>query len=204
MQHLPFYWNISFFFLCFQSQVLAQGCNVSSHFFTLSEGHFGELLSLLMEMEDQLPLHQIKGGMREKGEKQEWGSTACNRLSQDLLPEFRNFFSSHKLVTLYLFLFCVCWKFFLQHHSGVGSFQEGCLLSFTCVPHSRRRRRKDSQCRYKDKNTCPGQKKITLSAVKWTETPNFSPRPLGSCQIQTGTALPALEKLSLIIQREKF
>lgn len=79
----------------------------------------------------------------------------------------------------------MCWKVFLQHHSGVGYFQEGCSPSFTCVPHLRGRRKKGSQCRHKDKNTCPGQKKNPLSAANWTETPNLSPRPLGSCQIQT-------------------
>lgn len=35
------------------------------------------------------------------------------------------------------------------------------------------------------KNMPRAQKTPTLSAANWTETPNFSPRPLGRCQIQT-------------------
>lgn len=67
---------------------VTHGHNVCSHFLTLSGG------SAVISYGNgtQLPLHQIKEGMREKGENQEWDSTACNRSAQELLPEFRNFF----------------------------------------------------------------------------------------------------------------
>lgn len=96
--------------------------------------------------------------MREKGKTHEWESTPGNRSAQELLHEFRNFLSSYTWVNLFLFLF-LCWKFLLQHHSGVGYFQEGCSPSVTCVPHLRGRRKRAPSAGKKIKTHVQDKKK---------------------------------------------
>lgn len=189
MQHFPFYWSI--FFL--GASKLSVGpslhvCNASSHFLTWRTFWGCAIISYgdgKPNLTAPNSTYTKQRGMREKGKTHEWESTPGNRSAQALLHEFRNFLSSYTWVNLFLFLF-LCWNFLLQHHPGVGYFQEGCSPSVTCVPHLRGRRKRAPSAGKKIKTHVQDKKKKNpLSAANWTETPNFSPRPLGSCPIQT-------------------
>lgn len=162
MEHFPFYWSI--FFLGASKLSVSPSlhvCNASSHFFTWRTFWGCAIISYgdgKPNLTAPNSTYTKQRGMREKGKTHEWESTPGNRSAQELLHEFRNFLSSYKWVNLFLFLF-LCWKFLLQHHSGVGYFQEGRSPSVTCVPHLRGRRKRAPSAGKKIKTHVQDKKK---------------------------------------------
>lgn len=206
MQHFPFYWSI--FFLGASKLSVSPSlhvCNASSHFLTWRTFWGCAIISYgdgKPNLTAPNSTYTKQRGMREKGKTHEWESTPGNRSAQELLHEFRNFLSSYTWVNLFLFLF-LCWKFLLQHHSGVGYFQERCSPSVTCVPHLRGRRKRAPSAGKKIKTHVQDKKKTTLSLLQTgLRHQTFHPDHWAAAQFKPfTTALSALEKLSLRTQK---